>query len=481
MSINLSKGISSLSKHSTIVDNKIEASHNPISTSRRQVRVIYVIKFLTSMSYSLNARYLNTIFKEPENSEIIVSDGYLNSLKPNSVIIQAIANIVFGLISDKFGRKPALNVWLLGSGLCIGLSEFNKNKSAFSLLYILNANFYCSGDIIKTMAVELSDKQSRSSTLVYLHIIEFLGLFLGQHIGFILNRCFPFRFFSEYELNGKNNPTHAVNTLIPCLISASINATAYMLSRYYLNETLHENRYILNVENIKIESKEDLDKLLKTEQSTFFGLGMSKNSKLVLIGSSLLSLAYKGFLSTEFDWFTMMDTYVGLSLNTMDFVYPLSLLFFTMTFVRLSYPDIIKKFGIIKVYKSLFLLTPALFTKSSILNHVTKIRYDYILIIPLTVLFSVQRGFNLFYITSSNLLLAESEENTKNLGTLFSISSALDNIADLAIKSISNTIKTISVNIMLPSQLNYSYLNCSLLTTLSLTGYWISTKIKNIC
>jgi MFS family permease len=445
-----------------MVDNKSEASHNPASAAnRRHIRVLYAIKFLTSISYSSNARYLNPIFKDPENI-VIVSSDHLNALKPNPVIFQAIVNIGFGLISDKFGRKSVLNVCLLGPSLFMGISEFNKRASAFSFLNTLNSDFNCSGDIIKTIAVELSDKHSRPSTLVYLHIIEILGIFMGQGIGFTLSQCYPL--------------TYPPITLIPCLTSASINGTAYILSRYYLNE----NRASLNMGNTKSEYHENTDKLSKTEQIASIGMKISNNSKLILIGLLILSLTHKGLLSTEFDWYTMMETYVGLTLNVLDYVYPFSLLLFANLSVRLSYPNIINQFECLKVYKSLFLLTPVLFVTSSILNNFVKIRYNHVVIIPLTILFSVQRGLNLFYNTSSNLLLAESSETTKNLATLYSISSALDNIADLAINSISSIIQAIAINGVHPFQLNYNNLKLSLLTTLSLTGYWISTKIKNI-
>ncbi|KXN68535.1 hypothetical protein CONCODRAFT_41665, partial [Conidiobolus coronatus NRRL 28638] len=109
------------------------------------------------MSLGLNTLTLYPIFKEVKNVEITEFSSYLDSLKPSYTIVQAISNIGFGLISDRFGRKPALNALLLGSGISMCLFGFNKNLTTFSLFCTLNSAFNCNRDIIKSMTVELSD------------------------------------------------------------------------------------------------------------------------------------------------------------------------------------------------------------------------------------------------------------------------------------------------------------------------------------
>jgi MFS family permease len=474
MSINLSNELGLSSNNSAISSNENEVSHNPVSAANRsQIRVLYTIKFLNSMSLGLNIVLLSQYPKNinMENTEF---KSYVDTLKPSYAIVQAISNIGFGLISDKFGRKPILNIYLLGSGLFTSLFGFNKNATVFSLLYILNGAFNCSGGIINTMAIELCDKHCRTSTLAHLTYLEYIALCSGA----ILGGCIAIQSLIESEFNSNENPTSTIITLIPCLISTSINAVAYILSRYYLDETMDENRPSLNIVNAKNESCENLDKLSKPEQSALSGLNMSKNSKLILIGSLLAALSQSWFSSIDSDWFGRLETDKYLNFLGEN-VYISALLNITTVGALTIYPYIIKKVGALNVYRPLLPLTSVTFVLYSKLTHLTKIRFEPIIFISLGFLSSVHIGFSCLYNTSSNLLLAESSEVTKNLGTLYGISSALDNIALLTTKPIFSAIQKISTYNMLPSLLSYNNLNWGLLTTLSLTGYWVSTKIKN--
>jgi MFS family permease len=475
MSINFSKDLGPESKNSAIANSESELRHKSISaTSTRRVRVLYTIKFLSSVSSRINFACLYPIFNESTGTDIDKFGNYLNSIKSSCVIIRTFSSIGFGLMSDKFGRKPTSNIALLGSGLCMGLFGFNKYATTFSLLYALNSSFNCSSDIIKTMAVELSHRRSMPTTLAYLDYVEFLG----ESVGAILGAYFTIAFFGKLRLKGNENPTPMLITLIPCLISASINVTAYILSKYHLNETLYESRDSLNIESINSETRKNLDNSSKFEQSTLFGLSLSKNSKLILISSSLLGLSYNGFLFIAYNWPTAEISNAGFKLIVKN-SYFTPLLFISMIAALFKYPYICQKFGALKVYKSLFPLTPALFTVSSILAHFGKTRYERIIIMPLTFLVSVQKELCYLYNTTSNLLLVESSEVTKNLGALYGISSSLGHITYLDTTPIFRTIQAIHTHNIFPSRFNYSSLNWGLLTTLSLTGYWISTKINN--
>ncbi|KXN68536.1 hypothetical protein CONCODRAFT_9208, partial [Conidiobolus coronatus NRRL 28638] len=265
--------------------------------------------------------------------------------------------------------------------------------------------------------------------------------------------------------------------LIPSLIASGIIFAAFILSYRYLDETLTYKKSNLDEYTNAEKSTSQAITLEKSNQVGKFELKLPKNSLLLLTGSSLLTLIYGGYSRITQDWPTLELSKGGLNLKSYHTLVTTLLFFITELAILKKYPYIYKKIGALKLFKTGFSAAGALFIFSLILTLLAKTGSTFIVLSLYAILFSIERGINTLTEISFDLLLTESAEASGNLGTLYGISSTLSGAISLILPYIFVIFSDLSIENSLPFPFNYSI--TWFLAILSLTGYWLSSKIKS--
>ncbi|KXN68534.1 MFS general substrate transporter [Conidiobolus coronatus NRRL 28638] len=438
-----------------------------IQVQKQQTRILNQVYFLFNMSLyvfaALSFSILNQDIKKARDDDFI----NLSYLASYMFISEICASVVWGFVSDKIGRKKALNISLIGSALTMTLTGFCKSFNSFAFIYALLGAFSCSGILIKTMLAESNCRESRPKAFSSLAIKRFIACALGVSFAAIY----------DMVLDRDTTSINGVPYIIPSLVASGISVGAYIISNRYLSETLNDKRAYLDEYDIAGISTDQIMISTKSTQVRIFGLKFSKNSIILIAVASLLNLIYKGYFVISQSWPTMELSKGGLNLK-FEHISVVKLLFSIILFtILIKYPYIYKKIGALKLFKVSFSAAGILFIFSLILTLIAKIGSTFIVLSLYAILFSIKMGIALLKDITFDLLLADSAEDSGNLGTLFGISNILFGAIYLVVSYLSITFSDLSIENNLPFPLNYS---CTwFLAILSLVGYWLSLKIKH--
>jgi MFS family permease len=464
----------------SLVNRKYEADRSPSAYKQKQQnRILCLISFLTALSRAASMVLPSIILTQ--YSPIIDDKDALNSfsdLNFYNILVSASASVVWVFISNRVGRKLALNICLIGSALTIILYGFIKSTKYLHFINGLNGVFSCNTILIKTMIGEANNKISRPNAFRYLPIINMVAGILGPAITTLIS-------ISQLEHIDFDKGTISIAgfpNLIPSLIASGISIAAYILSYYYLRETLTDNRSKSD-ESAIVEKKTDQTMTLaKSKKISIFGLNLTRNSLLLLILSSLLSLVYPVYFIILKDCLITVSSKGGLNLKPEHTLVVAPLSPIIMVTILLKYPYIIKNFSALKQLKAGFPAVGVLFILSIILTLIAKSGNTFVILSLYAILYSIESGINTLRNISFDLLLAESAEIFGNLATLYSISNVFSGISNIFGTGILmaplffKQFSTFSIQNSLPFPLN-----CIIswfLVILSLIGYWLSSKIE---
>jgi hypothetical protein len=160
---------------------------------------------------------------------------------------QLTSSIFWGMISDKYGRKPAVICGTIGAGC--GMLVFGTAKTFEQAVLGRALSGFLSGNIgvIKSFLTEVTDQTNRPKGFSYLQVAWALGCIIGPLLGGFL--CYPVvkypSIFSSITFL-KNYPF-----LLPCLFCVFLNFFSSLFVIFYMKETnikvlrkftLHHNR-----------------------------------------------------------------------------------------------------------------------------------------------------------------------------------------------------------------------------------------------
>ncbi|KXN65958.1 hypothetical protein CONCODRAFT_87653 [Conidiobolus coronatus NRRL 28638] len=412
-----------------------------ISTSDEANRSPSAYKQSTSATLStyISSQYLSKI-------EDNIERGIMNFSIYN-VSASIFASLVWGFVSDRVGRKVALNVCLIGSALTMTLYAFSTSSKYLDFINALNGVF------------------SFSSVL-----------------GSIITTPFFVSHLNDMDFDKDRTSIEGFACLFPGLIAGGINIVAYFLSYYCLNETLTDNRSKSDEPAIIEKQTDKTTALTRSKKISIFGLSLSKNSLLLLILSSLLSLIYQTYSKISQDWLTMDTSKGGLSLKFENIMIVTPLSPIIMVTILLKYPYICNKIDALKQFKAGFSAVGVLFILSVILTLFSKIDSTFAVLSIYAILYSIESGISTLRNISFDLLLTESAEVSGNLATLYNISSILSTISGifsgiiLGLPYVFKQLSTFSTENNFPFPLNC--ITSWFLLILSLIGYWLSSKIE---
>ncbi|KXN68533.1 MFS general substrate transporter [Conidiobolus coronatus NRRL 28638] len=432
---------------------------------KRQVRVIYLIHFLSTISTSIFAFTLDNFIRlnRDPNKEIGINYRVQNFF----IIGQILLSIVWGFYSDKIGRKTVLNICLLGSTLTTFLFGFSKSIGYATFISFLAGAFSCIYIIIKTMFGESINKSNRPLSFIYLIVIGSVAPIIGMLILAI-----------AFSLIYTSNPPDQAKFpfLIACLIASIINIVTFILSHLYLNETLGNNVNLEENDNA-ISSTDNSNTLSESEFYTIFGLSISKDSILIMTGFPLIAFIFSGFWNIFIYWSSNEVSKGGLNLKLDQVINCLNVSSIISLVALLLYSSINKRLGSLKLYRNFFLPTAVVSIISSMTTLVAQAGNVPAVMTLLLFVFSAVEVFYYFQDISLNLLLIESSGSAGNLGTLFGVSNALEKTFSLILPSLFRSVYKFSTESGLPFPFNYNLI-WVILTTTAVIGYWSSSKIK---
>jgi MFS family permease len=146
---------------------------------------------------------------------------------------QLIGSLVWGRLSDRYGRRPIMLAGCLGTIVCVSGFMFSVNfymALAMRFLWGLsNGNI----GVCKTYLSEICDDSNQARGFAYFEALGGIGWLAGPAIGGILSQptvhwpgVFP-DLFDQFRY------------LLPCTIALCIATTSFVLAFKYLEETLH--------------------------------------------------------------------------------------------------------------------------------------------------------------------------------------------------------------------------------------------------
>ncbi|KAF9037054.1 major facilitator superfamily domain-containing protein [Panaeolus papilionaceus] len=149
-------------------------------------------------------------------------------------LTQAFTVLHWSRFSDRVGRKPIILTGLFGLSLsmfCFGMSTtYLGAVSSRALNGALNGNI----GVIKSIMAELTDSTNISRVYAYQPITWCTGIALGPMIGGSLAR--PAERFPDLFGNSDFHKKHPY--FLPCAVSATFSAIAWIVTYFFLKETV---------------------------------------------------------------------------------------------------------------------------------------------------------------------------------------------------------------------------------------------------
>ena len=148
---------------------------------------------------------------------------------------QFVSTYPWGMLSDKYGRKPALFLGTIGTG--VGMFAFGLSKTfAQAVAGRLISGFLCGNlGVLKCFIAEITDKSNRGEGFGYLSVAWSVGTVFAPLIGGYL--CNPTEKYPKYfhrdGIFGPDNYPY----LLPCLVCVVLNLFTSLMIYFVLVET----------------------------------------------------------------------------------------------------------------------------------------------------------------------------------------------------------------------------------------------------
>jgi hypothetical protein len=164
---------------------------------------------------------------------------YAGILAGSFCAAQLTSSMMWGVLSDTYGRKPAVIVGALGAG--VGMLVFGSATSFEQAVLGRALSGFLSGNIgvIKSFLTEITDHSNRPKGFSFLQVAWASGSILGPLLGGYL--CYPADKLPWLVANdgvfGDTRPF-----LLPTLLCASLNFVAGGMAMFFMEETLNRNK-----------------------------------------------------------------------------------------------------------------------------------------------------------------------------------------------------------------------------------------------
>jgi hypothetical protein len=164
---------------------------------------------------------------------------YAGILAGSFCAAQLTSSMLWGVVSDTYGRKPAVIIGALGAG--VGMLVFGSATSFEQAVLGRALSGFLSGNIgvIKSFLTEITDHSNRPKGYSFLQVAWASGSIMGPLLGGYL--CYPADklpgFVAKDGIFGDTRPF-----LLPTLLCAALNFLAGGIAIFFMEETLNKHR-----------------------------------------------------------------------------------------------------------------------------------------------------------------------------------------------------------------------------------------------
>ncbi|KAJ3313287.1 hypothetical protein HDV04_002271 [Boothiomyces sp. JEL0838] len=175
---------------------------------------------------------------------------YVGLIAASFSFSQFISSMLWGVLSDKYGRRPILLIGLLGN--CIFMIMFGLSKSiTWAAIARMGCGLNANTGVAKSAVAEITDKSNHALAFSVVGFVWGLGMIVGPILGgyFVHPAETMPLVFGEYF---KEYPY-----FLPCLSAAILSFIGLVIGYYYLPETSHRvNGYEFVLE---VDEASDMD------------------------------------------------------------------------------------------------------------------------------------------------------------------------------------------------------------------------------
>eukprot|EP01138_Halocafeteria_seosinensis_P000323 gb/GECG01000334.1/.p1 GENE.gb/GECG01000334.1/~~gb/GECG01000334.1/.p1 ORF type:complete len:584 (+),score=48.46 gb/GECG01000334.1/:1-1752(+) len=218
--------------------------------------VVFASSFNTTMLYPFLGPMMKDLGIAENANEYGFSAGYIASA---FMVGRTISSFLWGKWSDKYGRKPVCAFGSITLAILSVAFGFNFSYTWVGSMRLLSGILNGVASTTKTIISELCPESKQSQGMSYITATRGLGLVIGPAIGGILSEPtekYP-ALFSTDGIFG------TFKYLLPCLVCAGFGLMAYVLSIYWLPETLDEEEAEKNKRKDNKEDPSTVDKLFR--------------------------------------------------------------------------------------------------------------------------------------------------------------------------------------------------------------------------
>lgn len=163
---------------------------------------------------------------------------YAGGLAASFCGAQFFSSILWGMISDRYGRKPAITIGTLGTAVGMIIFGCAKNYSSALIGRVISGLLSGNLGVLKSFLTEITDESNRGAGFSYMSVAWALGTIIAPLAGGLL--CNPAvkypKYFEETGLFG------IYPYLLPCLICVVFNVVTALVCQLFMIETRQPNQ-----------------------------------------------------------------------------------------------------------------------------------------------------------------------------------------------------------------------------------------------
>ncbi|KAJ1918910.1 hypothetical protein IWQ60_007374 [Tieghemiomyces parasiticus] len=206
----------------------------------RQLGILSLVSITEPIHFTLVFPFIYFMVRDLHVSDDIRYIGfYVGILAAAFSVAQLATSMVWGILSDRIGRRPVLLIGVAGSIVCpilFGMSQTFAWAVVMRLAWgMLNGNT----STIKTMVGELTDESNQAKGFATLPLCWNIGCVIGPVLGGLLSnpvQNLPWLFGSSVLF--KTFPY-----LLPCMCCSALSFLAWVFNYLYLEETMDDHPF----------------------------------------------------------------------------------------------------------------------------------------------------------------------------------------------------------------------------------------------
>ncbi|CCL98654.1 uncharacterized protein FIBRA_00656 [Fibroporia radiculosa] len=344
------------------------APPNPLP--RVQLGVVYAIKLIIPIAGTQVYPYINLLVAELASSEGAKTGYYSGLVGSASAAAHLLTIYLWGRLSDKYGRKPVIIIGTAGTAFFTVLFGFSRSFITVLLTRFLTGIFSGTTGAIHSVVGELADPTNESTAFPLYDIVSAIGFAVGPLIGgTFVNPAdqFPGWFDTPFWRTYKY--------LLPSLVTSLVALVALFLAVFVLEET-HPTKRRSRIALINEVPSEDED---VREEADVSGkpLGVRTLLSMPVVRMVCASSGALAFVAGCFNTGFVLQAYTpisdgGLALSPSEIGRAMAIMGTVSMFLKLSMPFLLRRFGVLTVFRFCMLSWPVTFAFMAMLSIIAK-------------------------------------------------------------------------------------------------------------